>query len=148
MCLGFISVVVKTDKGWQKKDIGSSLLRELQNYNLLLSNCQQKNIGSHQKDTLCPRAKRSPSKIVGVVKSCLESNPTPRQRYSRRLKQTLFEQDQDPDTRIQTPPQRQAELSSDVSCRGTGQQWPAAGARALDAADLGMAPSPLGGGHH
>ena len=30
------------------------------------------------------------------------------------------------------------ELCFSVSCRGTGQQWPAAGAGALGAADLGM----------
>ena len=32
-----------------EKDVSSSLLQELQNYNLLLNNCQQENIGSHQK---------------------------------------------------------------------------------------------------
>ena len=36
-----------------------------------------------------------------------------------------------------------------VSCEGMGQQWPAAGAGALGAVDLGMdGISPLGGGRH
>ena len=49
-----------------------------------------------------------------------------------------------------------AELCLSVSCGGTGQQWAAAEASALSAADLGMAGcsrfgygvGPLGGGHH
>ena len=37
------------------------------------------------------------------------------------------------------PTETEPELCLSVSCRGTGQQWPAAGAGALGAADLGMA---------
>ena len=37
------------------------------------------------------------------------------------------------------PTETESDLLLIVSCRGTSQQWPAAGARALDAADLGMA---------
>ena len=33
----------------------------------------------------------------------------------------------------------ETELCLSVSCKGTGQQWPAIGAGALSAADLGMA---------
>ena len=36
-------------------------------------------------------------------------------------------------------PQTESELCLSVSCGGTGQQWPAAWAGALGAADLGMA---------
>ena len=37
------------------------------------------------------------------------------------------------------PRETEPELCLSVSCEGTGQQWPAAGAGALVAADLGMA---------
>ena len=37
------------------------------------------------------------------------------------------------------PTETEQELCLSVSCGGTGQQWPAAGAGTLDAADLGMA---------
>ena len=37
------------------------------------------------------------------------------------------------------PTETEPELCLSVSCEGTGQQWPAAGAGALGAADLGMA---------
>ena len=49
------------------------------------------------------------------------------------LKQTLFA----PGPRDPTKPE--AELCLSVSCGGTDQQWAAAGAEALGAADLGMA---------
>ena len=44
-------------------------------------------------------------------------------------------------------PETETELCLSVSCGGMGQQWPAAGAGARGAVDLGM-DSPLGGGHH
>ena len=37
------------------------------------------------------------------------------------------------------PTETETELCLSVSCGGTGQQWPATGAGALGAADLGMA---------
>ena len=37
------------------------------------------------------------------------------------------------------PSETETELCLSVSCKGTGQQWPAAGAGALGAADLGIA---------
>ena len=37
------------------------------------------------------------------------------------------------------PTETEPELCLSVFCEGTGQQWPGAGAGALDAADLGMA---------
>ena len=50
------------------------LPRELQNYSLLL-NGQLENAGSHQKKIpLIQGQRRSPSKMVREVKSCLESN--------------------------------------------------------------------------
>ena len=49
------------------------------------------------------------------------------------LKQTLFT----PGPR--DPTETESELCVSVSCGGAGQQWPAAGAETLGAADLGMA---------
>ena len=51
----------------------------------------------------------------------------------RGLKQTLYIPG--PSDPTETEP----ELCLSVSCGGTGQQWPAAGAEALGAVDLGMA---------
>ena len=45
------------------------------------------------------------------------------------------------------PTETEPELCLSISCRGMGQQWSAAGAGALGAADLAMV-RPLGGGHH
>ena len=54
------------------------LLRELQNYNSLLSNCQQENVGSHQKNIPNSQGqRRSPSKTARGMKSHLEPNPIP-----------------------------------------------------------------------
>ena len=62
------------------------LLWELQNYNLLLNNCQQENVVSHQKKKKwrrewdiahIQRQRRSPSKTVGGAKLDLESNSIP-----------------------------------------------------------------------
>ena len=54
------------------------LLWELQNYNSLLNNRQLENVGSHQKRIPHVQGqRRSPSKIVGGVNLCLESNPIP-----------------------------------------------------------------------
>ena len=52
------------------------LLWELQNYNSLLNNRQLENVGSHQKRIPHFQGqRRSPRKMVGWVKSHLESNP-------------------------------------------------------------------------
>ena len=72
--------------------------------------------------------RRSPSKMVGGAKSCLESNPIPT-RVAQRA-QTPGPRD---------PTETETKLCLSVSCGGTGQQWTAAGAGALGAADLGMA---------
>ena len=54
------------------------LLQELQNYNSLLNNHRQENVGSHQKMILCIQGQRqSPSKIIEGTKPHLESNPIP-----------------------------------------------------------------------
>ena len=51
------------------------------------------------------------------------------------LKQTLYA----PGPRDPTESETEPELCLSISCRCTGQQWPAAGAGALGAVDLGMA---------
>ena len=70
--------------------------------------------------------------MVGRAKSCLKSNPIPT-RDTQRAQTNLA------CTRTQRPHRDGARLCLSVSCRGAGQQWPATGAGALGAADLGMA---------
>ena len=64
---------------WQSRWMCTHLLlQELQNYNLLLNNHRQENVGSHQRKTCHIEVqRRSPSKTVGGAKSHLESHPTP-----------------------------------------------------------------------
>ena len=83
----------------------------------------------------CPTAKgkgEGPSKTVGEVKSPLESTPYPPE-VLRGIKQTLCA------LGPRGPTETEPEVYLSVSCRGPGQQWLAAGARALGAADVGMA---------
>ena len=70
---------------------------ELQNYNSLLNNHRQKNVGSHQKKI--PHYKgqrRSPSKMVGGAKSCLESNPIPATDAQKAQKNLVYTRSQRP----------------------------------------------------
>ena len=54
------------------------LLQEIQNYNSLLNNRLQENVGPHQKKIPHFQGqRRSPSKMVGGVKLHLEPNPIP-----------------------------------------------------------------------
>ena len=59
----------------------------------------------------------------------------------RGLKQSLCTQDPE------TPTEAKLELCSSVSCRGTGQKWPAAKAEALGSNRPGYGISLLGGGN-
>ena len=63
---------------WQSRRMCTPLLLwELQNYNSLLNNHRQGNVGSHQKKTpYIQGQRRNLSKITGGVKTHLESNPT------------------------------------------------------------------------
>ena len=72
--------------------------------------------------------------MVGGAKSCLQSNPFLPEML-RGLKQTLSTPGPRDSAGIET------ELSLSVSCGGRGQcqQWAAAGAEALGAADLSVA---------
>ena len=65
------------------------LLWELQNYNSLLNSHWQENVGSYQgKIPHVQGQRKSPSKVVGGAKSCLESNPIPA-RDARRVQTNL-----------------------------------------------------------
>ena len=99
-----------------------------------------------KKDTLHPRAKEKPlqdvrrGKITSKSTLCLPE-------ILRGHKQNLVH------TRTQGPHKRLSQtcLWVSVSCRGTGQQWPAAGTGGRAAADLGGVPcgiNPLGGDWH
>ena len=76
-----------------------------------------------------PGQRKSPSKMVGGAKSCLESN-IPARDIQRAQTNLVC-------TRTQKPTEIEPELCLSVSGGGPGQQRPAAGA--LGAADLGMA---------
>ena len=80
--LSNIKVLIGLPKGisrWQSRRMCPHLLkRELQNYNSLLNNLGQENVGSHQnKIPDVQGQRRSPRKTVGGEKSCLESNSIP-----------------------------------------------------------------------
>ena len=120
---------------WQSRTMCNHfLLQELQNYNLLLNNSRQENVGSHQKKTTHIQGqRRSPSKMVGGAKSCLESNPIPaRDTLRAQMKPSAH---QDPGNTQETEP----ELCLSVSCKGTGQQGAVPWAGALGTVHLGMA---------
>ena len=92
--------------------------------------------------------RRSPNKMVEVVKSHLESNPTPNRNAEGSNKPCMH---QDPET-----PQRLRLNCLSVSCGDMVQQWIATGVHTQGAPDMGMAGysilgygiSPLGGGRH
>ena len=79
-----------------------------------------------------PTSKSKGEALVGGAKSHLELNPIPT-KMLRGLKQTLWTWGP------RDPTETETELCLSVSWGGMGQQWPAAGAGALDTADLGMA---------
>ena len=96
------------------------LLQKLQDYNLLLNNCQQENVGSKER----PKQDGRRGEITFRIK------PHNRQRCSEGSNKPSAHKD--PET-----PQRLSQNCIGVSPQG--QQWPATGARTLGAADLGMA---------
>ena len=127
---------------WSRRMCAHLFLWKLKNYSSLLNNHWQGNVGSHQgKVTHIQGQRRSHSKTVGEVKSCLESNPIPA-RGSRRAQKNLVH------TTTQSPHRDWARTvfecllwryGSAVDCyrgRGSGCSRP------------GYGTSPLGGGHH
>ena len=113
------------------------LLWKSPNYNLLLNNHWQENVGSHQEKI--PHAqwqRRNSSKMVGGAKLHLESNPiTTRDTWRA---QTTLSVHQETLQRLRQTCFWVFECLS-VSCGGMGQQWPASGAGALGAAILVVA---------
>ena len=108
-------------------------MRELQSYKLLLKNYQQENVGLHQrKDIQHPRAKEKPQQDDKRGKIAFRVKPHICQRHSDGSNKTLYNQET-----LQRLRQFFECLS--VSCRGKGQQWPAAGAGALGETDMGVA---------
>ena len=111
------------------------VLRELQNYNLLLNNRWQENVGFYQKkDNPHPRAKEKPQKDGRRGEITFRIKPHTRQRCLEGTNKTFVST-----RRPHRDWDRPAVECLSVSCRGMGQQWPAAGAGALGAANLGMA---------
>ena len=111
--------VYKSSRWQSRRTCARLLLWELQNYNSLLNNCQQENVGSHQnKIPHIQGLRRSLSKTIRGAKSHLESNLVP-SRDLGGLKQTLC----GPGHR--DPTETETELCLSLSCRVKGQQWPA-----------------------
>ena len=84
------------------------------------------------KDTQCLRAKENPQQDGRRGEIEFRIKPLTCQRCSEGSNKPCVHQD--PETS-----QTLRQLCLSVSCRGSGQQWAAAGAGALGAADLGMA---------
>ena len=113
---------------------------------VLIFSCENSKITTHcwtiinrrmlhctKKDTHVQRQRRTLSKMVGGVKSHLESNSIPARDAWRAQTKSCVHQE---------TPQRLSQTCLwvlSVSWKGTGQQWPAARAGPLGAADLGMA---------
>ena len=96
-------------------------------------------------DSQRPRAKEKPQQDGRSGEIASRIKPYTCQRSSEGSNKTLCA----PGPR--DPTETEPGLCLSVSCRGTGQQWPATGAGALVAADLGHAAcgtSPLGGVRH
>ena len=84
-----------------------------------------------KKYTPCPAAKEKLQQDGRRGKIAFRIKPHTHQRRSEGSNKTLFTPGDSTET--------ESDLPLSVSCGGTGQQWPAAGAGALGAADLGMA---------
>ena len=79
---------------WCSRRTTTHLPWELQNYNSLLNNLQQEDVGSHQKNiSHFQGQRRSPSKTVGGAKSHLESNPIPTRDAQRAQTKPCVHQD-------------------------------------------------------
>ena len=100
---------------WWSRRMCALLLWELQNYNLFLNRCQQKNGGSHQKEIpYIQEQRRSLKKMIGGAKSLLEPNPIPtREAWRAQIKPCVYQEN----------PQRlnQTRLWVSVSCGGVGK---------------------------
>ena len=126
---------------WSRRTCVHLLLWELQNYSLLLNNCRQENVGSHQKKiTHIQGQKRSPSKMAGAGKIAFRIKPHTSQRCSQDLNSPCAHQDPETPQRLrQNCIWASPVYGSTVDChreRGSGCSRP------------GYGISSLGGGHH
>ena len=138
---------------WSRRMCAHLLLQELQNYNLLLNNQQQENVGSNVKKTSHIQGqRRSPYKM----QSHLESNPIPT-RDSWRAQKNKQTNKNPPKSLCAPGPRDPTETESDlpvsVSVSPAEAQVSSshAGTGAVGAADLGgtaRAISPLRGDRH
>ena len=77
------------------------LLRDLQNYNSLLNNHQQDNVGSHQKnDTSHPRAKEKPQQDGRRGEITFRLKPHTHQRHSEGSNKPCAHQDKETPQRL------------------------------------------------
>ena len=85
-----LNLDLKTTRCQSRRTCTHLLLWELQNYNSLLTNHWQENVGSHQKRIPYVQGqRRSPSKTVRGVKLHLELNPIPARTHSEDSNKTL-----------------------------------------------------------
>ena len=86
---------------WWNRTCTHLLLQELQNYNLILNNHWQKNVGpQHKRIFHVQGQRRSPNKTVGGVKSHLESNPIPARNAWRAQTKPYVHQDPEAPQRL------------------------------------------------
>ena len=79
------------------------LQQEFQNYNSVLDNHQQENVGSYQKETSLTRAKGKPQKDGRRGDRCLDSNPIPtRDVWGAQTKPCLHQNQETPQRLRQT----------------------------------------------
>ena len=129
---------------WQSRRMDAHLLLgELHNYNSLLNNHRRENVGSHQKKISHVQGqRRSCSKMVGGVKSRVESNPIPaRDSWTAQTKCCAY----------QETPQRLSQTCLWVFECLTWRHRPAVAQRrdrGSRCSRPGYGISPLGGGHY
>ena len=98
-------------------------------------------LGLTKKDTPCPGAKEKPQQEGMRGEITFRKKAHTHQRCSEGSNKACAHQDPE------TPTEAKLELCSSVSCRGTGQKWPAAKAEALGSNRPRYGISLLGGGN-
>ena len=121
---------------WQSRRTCAHLLGELQNYNSLLNNHRQENVGSHQKRYPMSKGRGEAQVRQQEGQNCIQNQTPYPPEGLRGLKQTLYV----PGPRY--PTETEIELCLSISCGGMGQQWTATGTGA-PSSRLGYGISPL-----
>ena len=94
-------IVIPSIRWWSRRVCAHLLLRELQNYNLLLKSHRQENVGSYQKkDTLHPRAKEKPLHDGRREEITFRIKPHNRQRCSEGSNKPCVQQDPETPQRL------------------------------------------------